>query len=541
MPPRAKGYKRPLPRATQPIDPARRSAAAGQLARSRRPGRRGLGARPPGTRCGCLCPLLLLQGLQRVELRRAEVRARRARHQQHRQLQPHLTRAQRLRSGDGLRGGRRDHVTVVDWVTRVVTHRYLRQKYRQGCACAGQPRIRTARAPAKVRARGAFSARLLARLCVEKFALARPANKVCQALRLEGVDLAPGTVSGLFQHTLHLLLPLGAEIHAYVRAQRHAHADETGYTVLDAEQHRRRWWLWVVAAEGAVAFLPDPQRCAEVLRTCYAWTGETPPTSPLLTLLTDALPTYARLVGWTRQALCWAHQRRRFRDVGRAHPALAPWAEQWRLCIVRLYQLHRDRRRAERGTPDWLQADAALRAHTAFLRAVLDQELAQADLHPDQRKALIHLQQRWTGYTAFLDEPLLPLDNNLAERLLRRAVLLRKNAFLIGADWAATCAALLWSVLTTAERNGLNPLTSLCAYFQACAENRGAPPAGRRRPGSLAALGALPAGQGRLVGAAATGPSGQPPSGRRGSGPADRPPAGQPGPLRPCPRGASPS
>lgn len=365
--------------------------------------------------------------------------------------------------------------TVVDWVTLVVSHRYLRQKYLRDCTCEDQPRMRTAKGPDKIRAKGAFSPRFLARLCVEKFELARPANKVCQSLRLEGAILAPGTVSGLYEHALYLLLPLAQEIYAYVRGQQHAHADETGYTVLDEQQQRRRWWLWVVAVERAVAFVLDPHRSAAVLQHFYGWAEETPPPSHLLTLVSDALPTYTKLVGWIRQALCWAHQRRRFRDVGRAHPALASWAEQWRMLIVRLYQLHRARRKAAPDTSAWVEADTALRAHVAHMRTALDQQLRRDDLHPDQRRALVHLQQRWAGYTTFLDDPKVPLDNNLSERLLRLAVLLRKNANFIGADWAATFAAVLWSVLATAGRNDLNPLTYLTAYFQACAEHGGHP------------------------------------------------------------------
>ncbi len=71
---------------------------------------------------------------------------------------------------------------------------------------------------------------------------------------------------------------------------------------------RRRWWLWVLATEQAVAFLLDPHRSAAVLRTYYGWTDDKPLT-PALTLVSDALPTYARLAleGCVLQALCWAH------------------------------------------------------------------------------------------------------------------------------------------------------------------------------------------------------------------------------------------
>ncbi len=55
--------------------------------------------------------VLVLEGDERGELRRAEARTNGARHEQHRQLQPHLTRSLRRRSGGSARSGRR-HVVL---------------------------------------------------------------------------------------------------------------------------------------------------------------------------------------------------------------------------------------------------------------------------------------------------------------------------------------------------------------------------------------------------------------------------------------------
>ncbi len=83
-----------------------------------------------------------------------------------------------------------------------------------------------------------------------------------------------------------------------------------------------------------------------------------------------------------------AHQRRRFRDAGRNFPELARWAEEWRLRIVHLYQLHRARRQTRAGSPDGLAADAALRAHVQQIREDMERELRRSSLHPAQRRAL---------------------------------------------------------------------------------------------------------------------------------------------------------
>jgi len=69
------------------------------------------------------------------------------------------------------------------------------------------------------------------------------------------------------------------------------------------------------------------------------------------------------------------------------------------------------------------------------------------------------------------------LDNNAAERALRRPVVTRKNAYGSRNDDAARLAATIWTVTATAEIAGLNVLTYLTAYLDACGRNGGKPPA----------------------------------------------------------------
>ena len=69
-------------------------------------------------------------------------------------------------------------------------------------------------------------------------------------------------------------------------------------------------------------------------------------------------------------------------------------------------------------------------------------------------------------------------DNNAAERALRRPVVTRKNAYGSRNDGAARLAARIWTVAATAETAGLNVLTYLTAYLDACGRNDGKPLSG---------------------------------------------------------------
>jgi transposase len=103
--------------------------------------------------------------------------------------------------------------------------------------------------------------------------------------------------------------------------------------------------------------------------------------------------------------------------------------------------------------------------------------MAAPGLQEPAKKALATLDREWDGLIAHRDYPMISLDNNAAERALRRPVVTRKNAYGSRNDDAARLAATIWTVTATAEMAGLNVLTYLTAYLDACGRNGGKPPA----------------------------------------------------------------
>jgi transposase len=74
------------------------------------------------------------------------------------------------------------------------------------------------------------------------------------------------------------------------------------------------------------------------------------------------------------------------------------------------------------------------------------------------------------------------MDNNVAERDARLAVVGRKNFYGSGSLWSGQLAATMYSLLMTAKLWGLNARTWLGAYLQACGDN------GNRAPPQLNAF-----------------------------------------------------
>ncbi len=120
--------------------------------------------------------------------------------------------------------------------------------------------------------------------------------------------------------------------------------------------------------------------------------------------------------------------------------------------------------------------DRTLRDAAKAMVELREEELARADLHPAQRKALVSLRNHWEGLTIFIDNPDIPMDNNDPERRLRNPVVGRKNYYGSGAVWSGMLAAMLFTIFQTLLLNNLNPLKWLQAYFEACARNGGRPP-----------------------------------------------------------------
>ncbi|NLC22596.1 MAG: IS66 family transposase, partial [Halomonadaceae bacterium] len=100
------------------------------------------------------------------------------------------------------------------------------------------------------------------------------------------------------------------------------------------------------------------------------------------------------------------------------------------------------------------------------LRAWLDKSLAQVVPKSALGKALHYLNGQWTRLTRFLDDGLIPLDNNPAENAIRPFVVGRKNWLFSHTPSGAHASAAIYSLIETAKANGLVPYQYLQFVFE---------------------------------------------------------------------------
>jgi transposase len=160
-------------------------------------------------------------------------------------------------------------------------------------------------------------------------------------------------------------------------------------------------------------------------------------------------------------ANCLAHGRRQFVDV------LAHFPDECRYVIETLAGVYRNDEIAgeERMSPEErlafhkAQSRPLMDGLHAWFREQLDEK--KVEPHCGLGQAIAYMIHHWQKLTVFLRVPGAPLDNNVAERALKKAILHRKNSLLFKTPHGAAVGDLYMSLIATCEANGVNPLTYL--------------------------------------------------------------------------------
>ena len=155
-------------------------------------------------------------------------------------------------------------------------------------------------------------------------------------------------------------------------------------------------------------------------------------------------------------ANCLAHGRRQFIEVAKDFP------DECRYVLEMLGQVYsHDAQARERS----LTPDQRLQFHQAHSGPVIEQlhhwleaQFAERKTEPNSGlgKAIKYLLRHWQALTLFLRKAGAPLDNNLVERALKRAVLHRKNALFYRTLNGAEVGDLFMSLIHTCQLCGAN-------------------------------------------------------------------------------------
>ena len=373
--------------------------------------------------------------------------------------------------------------SVIEIAVKAHIRRIVRPRYRRGCDCPSSPLEAIAPPPSRLFARTSFGISVWARILYERFACFRPLRQVAAWMTDQGLAIAPGTMADSVRRFQPLFAPLAEAILARQNEMAVRHGDETGWRIqaLSETGRSRRAWLWISVGKDAVYYHVDPSRSAEAAMKLFGSVKGT------VFLVCDRYVAYTRMAreldGKVILCWCWIHQRRDFIECAAGQAKLRQWCEGWIERFASVCRLNKERLKhydpalaLECQSPAFEAAQAPLKKAVDGLFARAEAELAGLPDKARQGKALRSLLKHREGLSVFVDNPQVPMDNNVAERELRGAVIGRRLSFGSDSEDGAEFTATMYSVIGTLVLNGIDVLRWLEAWLKACAENGGQPP-----------------------------------------------------------------
>jgi transposase len=224
-----------------------------------------------------------------------------------------------------------------------------------------------------------------------------------------------------------------------------------------------RWYVWMIASTDATYYHLDPRRSTEAARKVLdGYRGR---------LMVDGYEVYQKLARGSPGrpsglvlGFCWSHVRREYDEAERFYPQCSEVLD----LIGDLYAVERSVPDPDRLSGDEPSDALALRRkvrdeQSRPLVDKIDRWAKRQSALPESklRKAIAYMIGLWPGLLRFLDDPLLPLHNNLAERELRGVVVGRKNHYGSKSQRGTEVAAIFYSLLESAYLCGIEPKSYL--------------------------------------------------------------------------------
>jgi len=155
-------------------------------------------------------------------------------------------------------------------------------------------------------------------------------------------------------------------------------------------------------------------------------------------------------------ANCLSHGRRRFVDVAMNFPQECLYVLE---ILKDIYKNDAETKSQGMSDQQRLQFHQRLSGpKMEELKRWLTEQIEQRKVEPNSSlgEAISYMLKHWDKLTLFLRQPGAPLDNNVCERALKKAILHRKNSYFYKTQNGAMVGDLFMSLIHTCELNGVN-------------------------------------------------------------------------------------
>ena len=357
---------------------------------------------------------------------------------------------------DGWKKISEERTSQLDWVAPKIIKRVLiRPRYVKA------ERFAIAPLPPQPIEQGMVGPGLLAQILVSKYEYHQPLYRQEKMFRQQfRVDLSRKTMGCWVEQAAELLKPVYRSIREDLVRGSYLQADETPIRYLDPDVKGKsqQGYLWTYSRPGG-----------DVLFEWRVSRSRAGPEEFLKNfrgkLQTDGYSAYESLAkarGDLTLIGCWAHARRGFHEA-LAETRLAAWFVRQ---IGQLYAVEKKLRQQKAG-PALRQAMRAWQAQPVLARLHRAMELIRRRTLPQGLlgQAIDYTLKRWSALIQFVEDGTLEIDNNLIENAIRPSALGKKNFLFFGHPEAGERSAVIYTLLGSCRRHGLNPFDYLKDLF----------------------------------------------------------------------------
>jgi len=367
-------------------------------------------------------------------------------------------------------------------VLRHVRHKYACKTCGEGqChSCDGKAHIDIATKEAQPIEKGLPGPSLVAYVITSKLGDHLPLYRLERIFDRSGIDIARSTMCAWMLAASALVKPLTDLMADRVRRSKVIHTDETRVPVQDGSTPGKcksgRIWAYI-GDEGnpyvVYDYTPDRTR-AGPMTWLDPFSGH---------LQADAYGGYdgiyarggAEVVGadgaqrgGVTEVACWAHARRKFFDAketdGRRAAEMLEFArrlyaveDEGKAKVAELLKQKPNATAAERHEIIRALRQEKSQPILAEIKTWLDREKQIVLSRSPMAQAIGYTLNQWDALCRYTERGFLSIDNNAAERALKRVAIGRKNWLFAGNDAAGMSHARLWTLIASAERHGLDP------------------------------------------------------------------------------------
>jgi len=324
-----------------------------------------------------------------------------------------------------------------------------------------------------------YDAQAASMIALLKYGTGLPFNRLEGLEGSLGIPLPAATQWGIVAHSSHQLEPALDELTRQAAQGEIFHNDDTGAKILalmgrhrdplddDLPDRPNRTGVFTsglvsILGEYRIALFVTGRRhagenLAALLRQRAAERGPPIQMCDALSRNVPDLPEELQTI----LANCLTHGRRQFVDVAMNFP------EECLYVLLILKDVYTNDARTKEQAMSPAQRLAFHQEHSRpkmeELKIWLAAQLEEKKVEPNSGlgKAILYMRKHWNELTLFLRQPAAPLDNNVCERALKKAILHRKNAYFYKTENGAHVGDLFMSLIHTCELDGVNPLDYL--------------------------------------------------------------------------------